>query len=85
MTGCDAVPKDFEGSNRDPLLNHYAHAMRQDEEDLSFDLGGTRPRHRATASISRESEESEVAKYPTYQHEMARPARLERATLSSAS
>ncbi len=67
-------------------LNHYAHAMREDDEDLSFaDLGGDRRRNTATLAGIPNDENEESANYAQLQGNLARPERLERSTPSSAS
>ncbi|MBW2496228.1 MAG: tyrosine-type recombinase/integrase [Deltaproteobacteria bacterium] len=64
-------------------LNHYAHAMREDDEDLSFLILDGTGRH--NTAHGGDAEDREAAKYANQMGNMARPARLERATLSSAS
>ena len=58
-------------------LNHYAHAMREDDDDLSFaELDGDRRRYTATGG---KSEEEESTKYANL---LERETGIEPATLS---
>ena len=74
-------------SNPELTLRVYAHALREEETDLSFlDFGGTK-RHPRGTSLETRSRRTKPPRVTTRggSESMARPARLERATPSSAS